>query len=54
LVRDGQFYLARGGGNRSSLKKTTDLQQVTDKLYHIEITLVLLPINNSQATVDEK
>jgi hypothetical protein len=26
----------------------------TDKLYHIEITLVLLPINNSQATVDEK
>jgi hypothetical protein len=41
---------ARGGGNRSSLKKTTDLPQVTDKLYHIEITLVLLPINNSQAT----
>jgi hypothetical protein len=35
-------------------KKTTDLLQVTDKLYHIEITLVLLPINNSQATVDEK
>jgi hypothetical protein len=25
-----------------------------NKLYHIEITLVLLPINNSQATVDEK
>jgi hypothetical protein len=35
-------------------KKTTDLSQVTGKLYHIEITLVLLPINNSQATVDEK
>ena len=35
-------------------KKTTDLPQVTDKLYHIEITLVLLPIDNSQATVDEK
>jgi hypothetical protein len=35
-------------------EKTTDLPQVTDKLYHIEITLVLLPINNSQATVDEK
>jgi hypothetical protein len=35
-------------------EKTTDLPQVTDKLYRIEITLVLLPINNSQATVDEK
>jgi hypothetical protein len=33
LFRDGQFYSARGGGNRSSLKKTTDLPQVTDKLY---------------------
>jgi hypothetical protein len=33
---------------------TTDLPQVTDQLYHIEITLVLLPIDNSQATVDEK
>ena len=28
-------------------EKTTDLPQVTDKLYHIEITLVLLPINNT-------
>jgi hypothetical protein len=27
-----------GRGNRSSLKKNTDLPQVTDKLYHIEIT----------------
>jgi hypothetical protein len=55
LFRDGQFYSARGGGNRSSLKKPpTKVPQVTDKLYHIEITLVLLPINNSQATVDEK
>jgi hypothetical protein len=35
-------------------EKTTDLLQVTDKLYHIEITLILLPIKNSQATVDEK
>jgi hypothetical protein len=34
--------------------ETTDLPQVADKLYHIEITLVLLPINNSQVTVDEK
>jgi hypothetical protein len=54
LFRDGQFYSARGGGNRSSLKKNIDLPQVTDKLYHIEIALELLPINNSQATVDEK
>jgi hypothetical protein len=56
LFRDGQFYSARfiGGGNRSSLKKTIDLPQFIDKLYLIEITLVLLPINNSQATVDEK
>jgi hypothetical protein len=28
--------------------------QVTGKLYYIEIALVLLPINNSEATVDEK
>jgi hypothetical protein len=35
-------------------EKTTDLPQVTDKLYHMEIALVSLPINNSQATVDEK
>ena len=34
-------------------EKTTDLPQVTNNLYHIEITLVLLPINNSQVTVDE-
>ena len=34
--------------------ETTDLPQVADKLYHIEITLVLLPTNNSQVTVDEK
>jgi outer membrane PBP1 activator LpoA protein len=34
-------------------EKTTDLPQVTDKLYHIEIALVLLPINNSQATVGQ-
>jgi hypothetical protein len=31
-----------------------NLPQGTDKLYHIEITLVVLPIDNSQATVDEK
>jgi hypothetical protein len=43
-----------GVGNQSSLKKPTDLPQVTHKLDHIEITLVLLPINNSKVTVDEK
>jgi hypothetical protein len=31
-----------------------DLPQVTVKLYYIEIALVLLPIINSEATVDEK
>jgi hypothetical protein len=34
-------------------EKTNALPQVTDKLYHIEITLVLLPINNSPATVND-
>ena len=27
-----------GGGNRSTLQKTTDLSQVTDKLYHIMLS----------------
>ena len=51
LFCDGQFYWWK---NLEKPGKTTDLPQVTDKHYHIEITLVLLPINNSQATVDEK
>jgi hypothetical protein len=53
LFRDGQFYSARfiGGGNRRSPKKPpTCCKSPADKLYHIEITLVLLPIKNSQAT----
>jgi hypothetical protein len=31
--------------------KAPSIKKVTDKLYHIEITLILLPIKNSQATV---
>jgi hypothetical protein len=48
---NSQFYCWR---KPEFPEKTTVLPQVTDKHYHIEITLVLLPINNSQATVDEK
>jgi len=51
LFHDGQFYWWK---KAEFPEKTYDLPQVTDKLYHIEITLVLLPINNSQVTVDEK
>jgi hypothetical protein len=29
-----------GGGNRSPRRKTTDLSQVTDKLYHITLSRV--------------
>jgi hypothetical protein len=51
LFHDGQLYWWR---KPEFPEETTDLPQVTDNLYHIEITLVLLPINNSQVTVDEK
>ena len=51
LFRDGQFYSARFIRPVLVVEETrVPCQQVTDKLYHIEITLVLLPIKNSQAT----